>query len=431
MRKVQSKRLKTGSLLVLLAAGAALLAFGAARKNADADPQAAQAPAEIPAFRYALVEPKSVTLTTELPGRVSAHLVSEVRPQVSGIITKRLFKEGSDVTVGQQLYQIDPATFEVALNNARAALAKAVANEQSARLLAQRYGKVVRSNAVSKQEYDDALAAHAQAAADVDAAKQAVEAARINLGYTKITALVSGRIGRSLVTPGALATQHQPEPLATIQQLDTVYVDLTHANSESLRLRRAHAMGQMNASGEQAAKAKLRLEDGSMYARLPATAEERRHPREIEGELLFSDVTIEKSTSAVTIRAQFANPDTVLLPGMYVRAVVEEGALDAAILVPQKTVMRDTRGRPYLYVLSRDAADGAAPEKRPAGDVYSIAQRHIEIDRHYNNMWLLSAGLQAGDKVLLEGLQKVHPGMVIRGIEAEADTQPLNPEQSR
>ena len=407
-------------MVAILAVGALCVIAGMFTQDAQSAAKAAGEEA-LPAYHYEEIRPDRAILTTELPGRVAAFMVSEVRPQVSGIITERLFTEGSDVVAGQVLYQIDPAIFEAARNNARAALAKAEANERSARLLSDRYGKLVKSNAVSKQEYDDALAAHGQAVADVDAATQALATAEINLGYTQIKAPVSGRIGRSMITPGALATQHQQEPLATIQQLDRVYVDMTHSNREMLRLRRAHAMGELTGGDRDSARIKLMLEDGSMYVKIPTTAEERKHPEEINGNLLFSEVTIEKSTGVVAIRGVFDNPDKTLLPGMYVRGVVEEGRRDDAILAPQKTVMRDTRGRAYVYVLTKEApgnAGDAAP--LPASDSFYVAMRHVRIDRHYNNQWLLSAGLEPGDRLLVEGLQKVHPGMVITGIPSAA-----------
>lgn len=393
-----------------------------------------------PAFHYSVIEPAEVTLVTELPGRVSALMVSEVRPQVSGIVTERLFAEGADVEAGQVLYQIDPSLFESAFNNARAALAKALANEKSTRLLSARYSALVKTNAVSKQEHDDAVAAHQQALADVEAARQAVETAGINLGYTKIKAPVSGTIGHSSVTPGALVTQHQPAPLATIQQLDQVYVDVTHPSREMLKLRRALASGALQGGSRDTASAKLRLEDGTIYGRMPSANDDAGREREaVTGSLLFSDVTIDKSTGVVTIRALFDNPDRILLPGMYVRAIVEEGTSSDAVLVPQKLVMRDTRDRAYVYVLSKDAPqsslrkspqdsddESAQMEKALQPEEYYVAIRHIEIDRHYNNNWLVSGGLLPGDRLLAEGLQKVRPGMVVAGVEQPASVASLS-----
>ena len=414
-----------------LAVGICMAVAGLFEKNRHSAAQEA-APDQLPTFRYLVMRPGKVTLTTELPGRVSAFTVSEVRPQVSGIITERLFTEGADVVAGQVLYQIDPAVFRAACNSAKAALAKAEANERAARLLAGRYAKIVKSNAVSRQEYDDALAAYAQAKADVESAKQALETAQINLGYTQIKAPVSGRIGRSQITPGALATQHQQEPLATIQQFDRVYVDMTHSNSAMLKLRRAHVTGELQGGARNSAPVRLLLEDGTPYLRIPRTDEERLEPEEIRGELLFSEITIEKSTGVVTIRAVFENPDNILLPGMFVRALVEEGRRDDAILAPQKTVMRDTRGRAYVYVLTKEPPAGSSDHSASmADDAYYVAMRHVEIDRHYNNNWLISSGLEPGDLLPLEGLQKVRPGSLVAGLPTAAETETANNSQAR
>ncbi|MDL2328666.1 efflux RND transporter periplasmic adaptor subunit [Desulfosarcina sp. OttesenSCG-928-A07] len=425
--------IKKPGILVVMAI-VALSAFWAGSivldKSTNSDALAAERAAP-PAYHYETIQPMKVTLTTELPGRVSAFMVSEVRPQVSGIITERLFTEGSDVTAGQVLYQIDPAIYEAALGNAKAALARAEANEQAARLLADRYNKLVKTNAVSKQERDDAVAAYGQARADIEAARQAVETASINLGYTKITAPVPGRISRSQVTPGALATQHQADPLATIQQLDKVYVDVTHSSSELLKLRLALAKGDLKTGNPGSARAKLRLENGAIYARLPDVSARDQSPQEIEGDLLFSEVTIEQSTGVVAIRALFDNPDKILLPGMYVRAVMEEGTREDGILVPQKAVMRDTRGRSYVYVLTRETPRNAETTSNLANDSFYVAMRHVQIDRHYNNMWLLSAGLEPGDKVLIQGLQKVRPGQLVTGIEGASSSDDDNNEQAR
>ena len=376
---------------------------------AGCEKQAGQRASSLTEVRYTEVRGERLVLTSELPGRVSALMVSEVRPQVTGIIQERLFEEGMDVTAGQVLYRIDPALFQAGLNNARAGLAKAEANEVSARLLAGRYGKIIKTNAVSRQEYDDALAAHKQARADVEAARQALETASINLGYSEIKAPVGGRIGRSFVTPGALVTQNQAAALATIQHLDTVYVDLSQSNTELIRLRRAFAANAMESSGADSARVKLKLEDGSPYARFTAASFEEEEPDWIEGDLLFSDVTIEKSTGVVNIRARFENPSKVLLPGMYVRAVVEEGVLQNAVLVPQKTVMRDTRGRAMVYVLkeSQDAAHT---------DGFTVEQRYVELNRNVGNQWLIGSGLEPGEKLLVDGHLKVRPGHLVAGV---------------
>lgn len=417
MQKQWSRKSVIAALIVIGALGIVWVGSAAKDTGTRAGTQAAKEDA-LPVYRYQTVRADRVTLTTELPGRVSAFLVAEVRPQVNGIMTERLFTEGADVVAGQILYQIDPAIYEAAVGNAKATLARAEANERAASLLAARYGKIVKSNAISKQEYDDAVAAQEQAKAEVEVARQALETANINLGYTKINAPVSGRISRSLVTPGALATQHQPEALATIQQLDKVYVDVTHSSSEILKLRLALARGALKTGSPESARARLRLENGAIYMRLPDAATNNHTSQEIEGDLLFSEVTIEQSTGVVAIRALFDNPDKILLPGMYVRAVVEEGISEDAVLVPQKAVMRDTRGRSYVYVLTREAPKNAEAVATFADDNFYVAMRHVQIDRHYNNMWMLSAGLEPGERLLVEAFQKVRPGMVITGLEA-------------
>lgn len=378
--------------------------------------KAAPAAQKPPQVSFMTVEGGQLALTRELPGRVVAFKVSEVRPQVGGIIKERLFEEGTDVTEGQALYQIDPAVYEAAYNSAKAELNRAEANLASARMLARRYATIVKTNAISKQDYDDAVAAHNQAAATVESARQSLETARINLGYTTITAPVSGRIGRSFVTPGALATQNQTTPLATVQQLDKVYVDVTQSGTELLKLRRALAAGRLKSSGEDSARVRLVLEDGSPYARNVTGAENGEEPQWIEGTLLFSEATIDQSTGAVTLRATFDNLQKILLPGMYVRAVLEEGVRENAVLVPQKTVMRDTRGNPYVYVLTREnTAEGQAA----AEGEYVVARRSIIIDRDYHNSWLVAGGLQAGDLLLVDGQQKARPGIVVSAAPIE------------
>lgn len=377
---------------------------------------------------YLVAQANDVPLVTEMPGRVSAFLVSEVRPQVSGIIQKRLFEEGSDVKEGQPLYQIDPALFQAAYDSARADLAKAQANVVAARLMAERYGKIVDINAVSKQEYDNAVAARDQAIASVNVAKQAVETARINLEYTKVLSPVSGRISRSFVTPGALVTQNQPDPLTTVQQLSPVYVDVTQSSAELLKLRRALAAGEVQDGAQRGTRIKLKLEDGTPYARMGGSHETGAEPDWILGKLLFSDVTIEQSTGVVTVRATFDNPDQVLLPGMYVRAVIEEGIREGTILIPQKMVMRDARNRPMVYVLTKEnplPQNGEAQDDEAAalaGNAYYVATRYVTLDRDYRNNWLVTDGLKPGDKVLVDGLQKVREGMVVTGEAVRSET---------
>jgi membrane fusion protein (multidrug efflux system) len=333
------------------------------------------------------IQPQRVALTTELPGRTSAYLVAEVRPQVSGIIKKRLFTEGSDVKAGDVLYQIDPSTYQAAYNSGKAALARVQANLIPARLKAQRYGDLVKINAVSQQDYDDATAALKQAEADVEAAKATLETARINLAYTKVTAPISGRIGRSSVTDGALVTASQPAPLATIQQLSSMYVDVTQSSSELLRMKQALASGLLKGAGSAQTRVKLLLEDGSPYP--------------LAGALKFSEVTVDQSTGSITLRAVFPNPKQTLLPGMFVRAVIEEGVNEHAILVPQRGVTRNPAGDAMVMVV---------------GSGEKVEPRIIKVARTVGDNWLVSDGLKAGDRVILDGLQKARPGTPVRAV---------------
>ncbi len=344
-------------------------------------------PQGTPEVGVVAMAPAAVTLTTELSGRVAPHLLAEVRPQVGGIIQKRLFVEGSEVKAGQVLYQIDPATYQAAYDSAKAALAKADGNLVPARLKEERYRELVAIKAVSQQEYDDASALRKQAEAEVAAGKAAVESARINLAYTRITAPISGRISRSAVTPGALVTANQASALATIQQLDPVYVDVTQSSAELLRLKRDLANGSLKADGANQTKVKLLLEDGTPYPQ--------------EGTLKFSEVTVDQSTGSVTLRALFPNPDHTLLPGMFVRAVVQEGVNAQALLVPQRGVTRNPKGEAMVMVV------GAGEKVEP---------RVIKVSRTVGDNWLVSDGLKVGDRVILEGIQKARPGTPVKAV---------------
>jgi membrane fusion protein (multidrug efflux system) len=344
-------------------------------------------PSGPPEVGVVVVKPERVTLTTELSGRTSAHLVAEVRPQVGGIVQKRLFIEGSDVKAGQVLYQIDPASYRAAFASASAAQARAEANLLPARLKAERFSDLVKINAVSRQDYDDAYALLKQAEADVAASKAAVETARINLAYTRVTAPISGRIGRSSVTDGALVTASQSAALATIQQLSSMYVDVTQSSAEMLRLKRNLASGLLKKNGAAQAQVKLLLEDGSAYP-LPGT-------------LKFSEVTVDQSTGSITLRAIFPNPQQTLLPGMFVRAILEEGESARAILVPQRGVTRDPAGNAAVLVVG-------AEEK--------VEMRTIKVARTIGDNWLVSEGLKAGDRVILEGIQKARPGTQVKAV---------------
>lgn len=373
----------SGALAVIGMLAGSLVAAGCGKQNAAAG----KAPAMVPEVGVIVVQPQRVALTTELAGRTSAHLVAEVRPQVGGIIQNRLFTEGADVKAGEVLYQIDPASYQAACNSAKAALAKAEANLVPARLKAERYQELVTINAVSQQDYDDASAALKQAEADVEAGKAALETARINLAYTKVTAPISGRIGRSSVTNGALVTASQPAALATIQQLSSMYVDVTQSSAELLRLKQNLASGLLKSNGPAQARVKLLLEDGSPYP-LPGT-------------LKFSEVTVDQSTGSITLRAIFPNPKQTLLPGMFVRAILEEGISEQAILVPQRGVTRNPAGNAMVMVVG-------AEEK--------VEPRIIKVVRTVGDSWLVSEGLKAGDRVILEGLQKARPGTPVRAV---------------
>lgn len=331
------------------------------------------------------IKPQRVALTTELPGRTSPYLIAEVRPQVSGIIQKRVFTEGSDVKAGQLLYQIDPSTYRAAYASAKAAQARAEANLIPARLKEERYKELVKIKAVSQQDYDDANAALKQAEADVASAKAAVETARINLAYTKVTAPISGRIGRSTVTNGALVTANQPAALATIQQLSSMYVDVTQSSSDMLKLKQSLASGLLKKDNAGQARVKLLLEDGAPYP--------------LSGALKFSEVTVDQSTGSITLRAVFANPKQTLLPGMFVRAILEEGINEHAILAPQRGVTRNPKGEAMVMVV------GAGEKVEP---------RVIKVARTVGENWLVSDGLKAGDRVILEGIQKARPGTTVK-----------------
>jgi membrane fusion protein (multidrug efflux system) len=362
---------------------AALLALAACGRS----PSKAAGPAGPVEVGVVTLAPAAVTLTKELPGRTSAYRVAEVRARVNGIVQKRLFTEGSDVKEGQPLFKIDPGPYQAALEGAKAQLARAEANVASARVQAERFTELVRDNAVSRQEYDNAMAALKAGEADVAAGRAAVETARINVGYTTVTSPLSGRIGRSAVTEGAYVQQSAATLLATVQQLDPVYVDLTQSSAEALKLRRDLAEGKLKEAGR--GKVRLVLEDGREYA--------------TPGSLQFTDVTVDPSTGSIALRALFPNPRGELLPGMFVRARIDEGVSPDAILVPQQGVTRDTKGQPIAHVVSA--------EER-------VERRPLEIARTVGDAWLVTSGLAAGDRVIVEGLQKVQPGVAVKAVPA-------------
>lgn len=368
---------------------ATALAVAGCGASGSTAPVAAAPPA--PQVSVVTLDTQSVTLQTELPGRTAPFGIAEVRPQVNGIVQKRLFREGSDVGVGAPLYQIDPAPYQAALDSARAALQRSEANLVAARLRADRYKGLVAINAVSQQDYDDAVAAQKQAEAAIASDKAAIRMAEINLGYTNIVSPISGRVGRSVVTPGALVTANQAGALATVQQLDPIYVDVTQSSAELLRLRRDLAEGRLKSDKGQAV-VRLLLEDGTPYA--------------LPGRLQFSEATVDERTGAVTLRAVFPNPKHELLPGMYVRAVVEEGTAESVLLVPQQGVTRNPKGQATTLVVGAD-------------DIVEL--RQIEAPRAIGDKWLVTSGLQAGDRVIVEGLQKVRPGATVRPVPATGE----------
>ena len=338
-----------------------------------------------PEVAVASVEVQTVTLTVDLAGRTVPYRVADVRPQVSGIILQRLFTEGGDVKEGEVLYRIDPAPFKAALENAQAALARSEASLPTVKLREERLRALVKEKAVSQQDYDDASAALRQTEADIKYWRAMVEQAKINLGYTEVKAPISGRIGRSNVTEGALVAALQPLALTTIQQLDPIYVDVPQSTTEVLKLRRALQEKKIIHGGESLKKVRLILEDGNTY---PWT-----------GTLKFQDVTVDQSTGSVVLRILFPNPQRILLPGMFVRAVVETGIQPQAILCPQQAVMRDAKGGAYTYVVN---------EKN------TVEMRPLVVDQVIGDKWLVSSGLTPGEKVIMEGIQRVRPGMTVK-----------------
>jgi membrane fusion protein (multidrug efflux system) len=354
-----------------------------------------QRPSSRPLLEAAVVtvRPQEIVMATKLPGRTSPYLVAEIRPQVGGIIQKRLFREGASVAAGEVLYQIDPAPFQAAFDNASASLARSEANLPAIRSRVERYRELLPDKAVSQQDYDDAAAALKQAEADVAYGKAAVEAARINLAYTKVTAPIAGRIGRSSVTDGALVTAHQPVALATIQQLDPIYVDVPQSTVELLRLQRRLQDGRLDRDGANREEVALVLEDGTPY---PSP-----------GTLQFQDVTVDPTTGSVILRVVVPNPNGVLLPGMFVRAIVKEGVNKEAILIPQQAVSRDPKGNPIALIVG-------------AGDTVE-KPRKLTLDRAIGDRWLVSSGLASGDRVIAEGAMKVRPGDAVTVVPFEAE----------
>ena len=335
------------------------------------------------------LKPRAVQITDQLPGRTTAFRVAEVRPQVTGVVQKRLFAEGTEVKAGEQLFQIDAGSYRAALSSAEAALKRAEAQAVTAKLLAERYAPLIAANAVSKQENDEAIAASARAEADVASARAAVEAARINVVYTQVLSPISGQIGRTLVTEGALVTSGQQAPLATVQQLDPIYVDITQSSTEMLRLQRQFANGELVKDDKNQAEVSLTLEDGSVYPE--------------RGRLKVSEASVDPSTGSVVLRAVFPNPRRELLPGMFVRARLTQGTRAAALMVPQRGVAHNPRGEATVLIVDKDD---------------KVAERVVTADRAINGEWLITAGLAPGDRVIVDGLQKAKPGSLVKAVPA-------------
>ncbi|MDB5890964.1 MAG: efflux transporter, family, subunit [Polaromonas sp.] len=376
-----------GRVVTMLALSLMTVVVAGCGKNGAAAPGAgsgARPPAEV---GVVTVAPRDIGLVTELPGRLEASRIAQVRARAAGILQKRLFKEGSDVKAGQALFAIDPAPYTAVAASARANQARAEANVAQATALAERYRPLVEANAISKQEYANAVAAQKQAEADVAVAKANVQTASINLGYASVTSPISGRIGRALVTEGALVGQGEATPLAIVQQIDPVFVNFTQSASEVLRLRNAMASGQFKkASGPDAASVRVVLEDGTEYA--------------MAGRLLFSDLTVDATTGQITLRAEVPNPSGQLLPGLYVRVRLEQAQATNAITLPQQAVTRTAQGDTVMVV----------------GDDGKVSSRTVKIGTARENDWVILEGLKAGEKVMVDGFQKLQPGATVRPV---------------
>jgi len=341
-----------------------------------------------PQVTVVTLQPQPVTLTRELPGQTNAHLVADVRPQVSGIVERRLFTEGALVKAGQPLYELDERLYRAQYNSAMAALQRAQATLAAANLAARRSAELVKIDAVSAQDNDNAVAALAQAQADVASAQATVDSTATSLAYAHITAPISGRIGKSTVTPGALVTANQTAPMATIQQLDPIYVDVSQSSREWLQLRQEIVDGRVQATGNEA-PVEILLINGSRY--------------DHDGKLQFAEVTVDPTTGNYELRALVPNPDGLLLPGMYVRAVLSEGVLAQGLLAPQQSITRDPKGNATALIVNRDG---------------KVEPREVKVSRTVGNQWLVDGGLVAGDRIIVEGLQKVQPGMPVKAVEA-------------
>ncbi|MCO7513934.1 efflux RND transporter periplasmic adaptor subunit [Pseudomonas guariconensis] len=378
-------RLRPVALAALLA-----LLLAACDDTAEQD-----APAPMPHVRVETVQLQPLAISTELSGRLLAPRTAEVRARVAGVVLERVYREGSDVKQGDVLFRIDPAPFKADHDSARATLAKAEANRYQARLTEQRYRSLVDDKAVSRQEYDNARAAFLQADAEVAQAKAALERARLNLGYATVTAPISGRIGRALVTEGALVGQDGSTPLAVIQQLDPIHADVSQSTRELNALRRAMRAGELEQVGQGQARATLVQDDGSAYP-LPGT-------------LLFSDISVDPSTHQITLRSEFPNPDLDLLPGSYVRVRLEQAVQPKGISVPQRAILRDSAGVPKVLVVDRQAR---------------IGERQVLLGSAQGDRWIVSEGLAPGERVVIEGLQHVKVGDQVQ-VDATGDALPI------
>jgi membrane fusion protein (multidrug efflux system) len=379
------------SRLIPFAVGIAVIVLPSACKPKGPATPPAPPPVEVTVITTA---PERIAVTTELPGRIDAVRVAEVRARVPGILLKRTFEEGSDVKAGDKLFEIDPAQFEANYRSAQANLAKAEANQRQAQALADRAKSLVEVEAVSKQDYDNAEAAALQAAAEVQVAKSALSNSALSLSYATVTAPIDGRIGRALVTEGALVGQNESTPLATIQQLDPVYFDFTQSSTDLLRLRRAVAEGKVKSLEAGTAQVTLLLEDGTEYP----------HP----GKLLFSDISVDPTTGMISLRAEFPNPDRLLLPGMFARARLEQAVNEQAITVPQRAATRSAGGGATILIVT--------PENK-------VEARSVVLGNAIGDKWVVNQGLAAGEKVIIEGLQKVRPGATVKPV-AVSSVQP-------
>lgn len=382
--------LKKAALCV--AAGFAVTLFGGCDSQKSTGAPAGAGAQRAPQVSVTEIQPTELDMTTTLQGRTAPYLVADVRPQVAGILQKRLFKEGSEVKEGQALYQIDPAVYEAAVASAKAELQRAQAVLYQTRLTANRYAQLVKTNAISKQNNDDAQAAYKQAQAAVAAAEAGLKNAQINLDYTTVRSPISGRIGRSLVTPGALLSAHQAQNMAVVQTLDPIYVDVTQSSKELLGLKKDIASGKLKTKGG-AIPVTLIMEDGTKYPQ--------------KGELTLSEVSVDPGTGSITLRAEFPNPDNLLLPGMFVRTELSQGTMEKALLVPQRAVMREPNGTAYVYVV----------------DNGKIATRRLVTHRTQGQDWIVEDGLKPGEKVVIEGLQRIRPGVPVEIVPTMAELE--------